>query len=117
MALEGKIVTHAQALHVVTSWMISNEPIERRTYWKIEALRADAYGFSRPEDGDLVRYSGDGYWSVLNRSGGGVYTGPGNTEAAFIEEVPVPAPPARGKDLRWKDGRWEKCLKKGWVPA
>ncbi len=31
---------------------------------------------------------------------------------------PIPSPKVRnGIATRWIDGRWEKCLKRGWVPA
>jgi len=30
---------------------------------------------------------------------------------------PIPAPKTRGKPTRWHEGRWEKLLSRGWVPA
>ncbi len=33
------------------------------------------------------------------------------------ETEPIPRPPARGKELRYRDGRWQRLLKKGWVPC
>jgi hypothetical protein len=42
----------------------------------------------------------------------------GSTKSAFEETEPIPAPKARGKELRWHRGHWEKYLKReGWVAA
>ena len=43
----------------------------------------------------------------------------GRTQAIKIEEETIPPPKVRkGVELRWKDGRWQKYLKReGWVNA
>jgi hypothetical protein len=42
----------------------------------------------------------------------------GVTKAVLIKRTPIHAPKVRkGIELRWNCGRWEKLLRKGWVPA
>lgn len=41
----------------------------------------------------------------------------GSTKATFQEHLDVPRPPARGKELRWYRGQWQRLLKNGWVSA
>lgn len=42
----------------------------------------------------------------------------GYTTPAFTEEIPLPCPKVRtGIETRYRDGRWQKLLRDGWVPA
>lgn len=42
----------------------------------------------------------------------------GNTKAVRVEREPLPCPKVRkGIETRYRDGRWQKLLKKGWVTA
>lgn len=53
---------------------------------------------------------------IVYRLRGKVRTGGGSVEAAHVETIPVPPPKVRaGIETRWKDGRWERLLKRGWV--
>ena len=117
MSMIGKIVNRNGKLYVLVSDALWSEPTIIYRFWLIERSIANAYGFERPEEGDEVRYAGDGHWHVLNRLAGGVWTGDGSTPAAVVEKVSAPVPPARGKDLRWHEGRWQRLYKNGWRDA
>lgn len=44
-------------------------------------------------------------------------TGGGSARAELVERDAVPPPVVGRRELRWRDGRWEKLLAKGWVAA
>lgn len=39
----------------------------------------------------------------------------GQTMPIKHEIIPIPCPPARGKETRWHNGKWQKLLRKGWI--
>ena len=117
MPMQGKLVERDGALHVLYQTTFDNEPTRRSLYWKVVQTSGNPYGSERPAVGDDVRSSGGGSWVVTNRLAGGVSTGLGSTEAAFVEDAPVPPPAARGKQLRWYQGRWQRLLARGWTDA
>ena len=117
MAMQGKLVDRNGALHVLYQTTFDGEPTRRSLYWKVIQTTGNPYGRERPTAGDSVRYSGSGSWAVTNRVAGGVSTGDGTADAAFVEDAPVPPPPARGKELRWYQGRWQRLSAKGWIDA
>jgi hypothetical protein len=116
MAMQGKLVDRDGALHVLYQTTFDGEPVRRSLYWKVIQTTGNPYGHERPAAGDSVRYNGSGHWVVTSRSAGSVKTGDGTADAAFVEDTPVP-PPARGKELRWYQGRWQRLSAKGWIDA
>jgi len=118
MPMQGKLVDRNGALYVLYQTTFENEPVRRSLYWKVIQSTGNPYGHERPAAGDSVRYSGSGGgWSVTNRMAGGVSAGDGTSDAAFVEAAPVPPPPARGKNLRWYQGHWQRLTAKGWIDA
>lgn len=114
----GKILNRNGRLFVLYESPHENEPFVTYLWYAIESTTANPYSGYRPEEGDLVRYTSHGRWVVESRIGAGsVDTGAGDRPAAHKETVSVPCPPTRGKEARWNRGRWEKLLKKGWVPV
>lgn len=41
----------------------------------------------------------------------------GDTLPEFTEKEPIAPPPARGKELRYHQGQWERLTARGWAPA
>jgi hypothetical protein len=117
MAMQGKLVDRNGALHVLYQTTYDAEPVRRSLYWKVLQTTGNPYGRERPAVGDGVRYNGSGSWTVTSRTAGSVSTGNGTADAAFIEDAPVPPPSARGKELRWYQGRWQRLSPKGWIDA
>ena len=37
--------------------------------------------------------------------------------AEKVDRVAIPPPTVGKREIRWRDGRWEKLMAKGWVPA
>jgi hypothetical protein len=62
------------------------------------------------QDGRVSVYCGNG-----NYLDGGLVDG-GQTKSIKTETIDVPRPKCR-VETRWRDGRWEKLLRKGWVAA
>jgi len=118
--MQGTLVEREGKLYVRYSCTEYAEPFENVHYWLVTATKGNPYSADRPGAGDDATYRGTGSWHTSNAarsSTGSVSTGAGDTQAAFRERNEVPAPPARGKELRWNNGCWERLLKKGWVPA
>lgn len=117
--MEGKLVSRDDALWVLYETTEDAEPKLHHLWWKVESIAGT--GYERPEDGDDVKYRGDGYWTVTrpdnHRHCGTVHTGSGSTKAHRRVVTSVSCPQTRGKETRWNQGRWEKLLKRGWVPA
>jgi hypothetical protein len=123
MAMEGTLKNRNGKLYVLHTSDEYSEPFRQYIWYRVLETRGTGYG-ERPEAGDLATYSGisgGGEWRTRNpsthRSTGSVSTGSGATQAETVERVSVTPPAAGGKELRWHDGRWEKLLAKGWVPA
>ena len=114
----GTIRSRDGKLYVVHVTTESDKPVRVILWWEIVSVFRDPYSNRAPVDGDAVEYRGNGAWAAISPgSGGSAKTGDGTTDAVFVEKVDVPPPAARGKELRWHYGRWEKLLAKGWVPA
>lgn len=121
MSLQGEIRERGGKLYVVYASEDYSRPSRTTLWWRVVQTTASAYGFERPAAGDVATSGGGGQWSTRNpvthRGTGGVSTGNGSAESEFREETPVLPPPARGKELRWMYGKWEKLTAKGWVQA
>jgi hypothetical protein len=88
-----KLVTHY--------WFVGNAVIGESEY-----DGADAYC----DNGNVAFRMGDRLWSREQYMA--------SKSADFTEVTPIPCPKVRkGIDTRYRDGRWEKCLKTGWAPA
>lgn len=127
MAMEGTLKSRNGKLYVLYTSDEYSEPFRQYLWWRVLETRGTGYG-ERPEAGDIATSTGGGEWRTRNpsthRSTGLVSTGTGSTQAetmrtstCSVERVSIPPPTISGKELRWRDGRWEKLLAKGWVPA
>lgn len=118
--MEGALKSRDGKLYVLYTYDESDEPFRQHLWWRVLETRGTGYG-ERPEAGDLVTSTGGGTWRArqpsTHRSTGTVWTGTGSTQAEIVERVSVPPPTARGKTLRWHEGRWERYLARGWVSA
>lgn len=120
MTMEGKLKSRSGKLYVVYSTTEYGKPERVTMWWLVVQATGNRYNANRPSDGDTATSSGyGGGWNThgSNGSSGGVATGDGRTQAEFIERSPVLPPAARGKELRWNSGRWEKLMARGWEPA
>ena len=116
MSMRGELIMRDRKLYVLYSSVDDNEPIRRLLYWRVHDIhRGRGFVGEFLGGGDVVTYAGGGTWSAGSK--GSVSTGDGNALAAHIDQVPIPPPPARGKELRWRQGRWERRLASGWVAA
>lgn len=121
MAMEGTLKSRDGKLYVLYAYAEYSEPFRQYIWYRVLETRGTGYG-ERPEAGDVATSTGGGgEWRTRNpsthRSTGSVSTGTGSTQAETVERVSIPPPAVGGKELRWQDGRWEKRLAKGWVPA
>jgi len=118
--MEGTLKTRDGKLYVLYVYDESDAPFRQCSWWRVTETHGTGYG-DRPEAGNLATSTGGGQWRTRNpsthRSTGSVSTGTGSTRAEIVERVDVPPPTTGGKQLRWRDGRWEKLLAMGWVPA
>jgi len=116
MAMRGELVMRDRKLYVLYSTADDNAPIRRLFYWRVHEIhRGRGFVGEFLGGGDAVTYAGDGTWSAGSK--GSVSTGSGNADAEHLDQVPIPPPPARGKELRWHQGRWERRLASGWAAA
>lgn len=118
--IEGKLEERDGKLYVLYTYDESSEPFRQYMWWRVLETRGTGYG-ERPEAGDIAASSGGGGWrtrnSTTHRSTGTVSTGTGSTPAEAVERVSILPPAAGGKQLRWRDGRWERLLARGWTSA
>lgn len=115
--MQGRIQSKNGKAYVVTTYDEQDEPFRQYQWWIIEQSRRNPYNLESPRDGDDARYAGENRW-VVSRPGvsnaGEVWT---RRDRESSERVAVPPPPARGRQLRWYYGRWERLTARGWVPA
>lgn len=120
MAMEGTLKSRNGRLYVLYTSDEYNAPFRQYLWWRVLETHGTGYG-ERPEAGDIATSTGGGGWRTRNpsthRSTGSVSTGTGSTQAETVERVSLNPPSAGGKELRWHEGRWEKLMAKGWVPA
>jgi len=123
MAMQGTLKSRNGKLYVLYTYDEFSEPFRQYIWYRVLQSRGNGYG-DRPEDGDIATSSSvgsGGEWQTHNpsthRSTGSVSTGTGSTKAESVERVSLNPPSTGGKQLRWHDGRWEKLMARGWVPA
>lgn len=118
--MEGVLKHRDGRLYVLYTYDEYGEPFRQFIWWRVLETRGTGYG-ERPEVGDLATSTGSGGWRTRNsstqRSTGTVSTGTGSTQAEMVERVSIHPPAARGRQLRWHEGRWERLLARGWTPA
>lgn len=118
--IEGTLKSRDGRLYVLYTSDEYSEPYRQYRWWRVLEMRGTGYG-ERPEAGDVATSEGGGSWKTRNpsthRSTGSVSTGTGSTKAEIDERVSIHPPAVGKKELRWRDGRWEKLMAKGWVPA
>lgn len=118
MGMQGRLITRNGKLFVMHEYTLQDTPEARRLYWAVRHTKRNPYNMNFPEAGDTVASTGEGWWTVTNRSAGEAWAGSGNDPAEYDEIVPVPPPKVRkGVELRWYYGEWQKLLKTGWVSA
>jgi hypothetical protein len=116
LVLKGTIDIIGNNVYVKYSTTFDSEPTRQTLWWKIDTVRAHPWSAARgwPEKGDdVTSESGTEGW----RAAGYTVHFPGDRQAEKVEREPVACPKTRGKETRWCNGRWEKLLAKGWVPA
>ena len=114
MSMMAKLEIRGDDMFVRYEYPFSDEPKKRTLWWKIVRItRAAGAVAAFPTDGDVLRNEGLSGWN------GPSYTAwtAVNAEAVRVEVTDIPCPPARGRQTRWHDGRWEKLMARGWVPA
>ena len=118
--MEGTLKNRDGKLYVLYTYDEFTEPFRQFIWWRVLETRGSGYG-ERPEVGNIATSADGGQWRTRNsttqRSTGTVSTGSGSTQAEMVERVSIPPSAAGGKELRWRDGRWERLLAKGWTPA
>jgi len=115
MTMTGKLKSRDGKLYVLYTYNEFAEPFRQRFWWRVREVHRSPYHVVDPTPEDEVIYQREGRWKAGNRYT--VVTGQGNQEAELVERERVLPPPSRGKELRWNDGRWERLLRTGWVPA
>ncbi len=107
--------TEAIFVRYETNW--SHEPVHHTMWWRVDRVTSSPYTHGWPKTGDVVTSNGSNHWSGPGYS---VWF-PGDRECERSETRPIPCPKVRaGIETRWnryQGGRWEKLLKRGWVPA
>jgi len=110
--------TSKEAIFVRYETVWSSEPVRQVMWWRVQRVDRSAYavGLVHPKPGDVVVSHGSNHWSGPN------YTVwfPGDQQAERETREPIPCPKVRaGVETRWNryESRWEKLLKRGWVPA
>lgn len=122
MALNGKIISlGADRYGFEFIDRMGIEPTEIRQVWEIASYRTSGAYFAMGDvltragsitDGQVSCYLGNGSWFNGSLAQGG------STPSIIQETRPVPAPKVKaGTPTRWRDGRWEKQLTRGWVAA
>jgi hypothetical protein len=107
-----RIVLRNGVPYVRTETTCSREPLRIIDYWPLPGATG------RVEEGDMASYHGDGYYSVATRGEARWFRLPAGGATTTAERVEEPiAPPKTKFPVRWQNGRWEKQLKRGWVPA
>ena len=130
--VKGTVVRRDGRLYVQHTDNLWSQPVQVIQYWPIEERLSRAA--SRLEGFTVVDHMGRGefqleYGAALERLGDtmeyhqlkeckAVLPHGGRTQSEFREEIPIPCPRVRkGIETRYECGRWEKLLRKGWVPA
>lgn len=101
------------------------EPVLLVRYWPTRFGRYDLQNIDGRPDEDAAKIKVEkfnhGFGYSLKFPGCGVWTEQRYTNECRpvrCEELPFPCPKVRvGIPTRYRDGRWEKCLKTGWQPA
>lgn len=114
---EGRLCVRADIV-------MSNEPTVTSLFWPIgNQCAADWQEYiGHQMDGHDGNYwlSLDDVVRPFSRQRQAVFrleNGP-QTKAIHVESRPVPRPKVRrGTEIRWRYGKWEKCLRNGWVSA
>ncbi len=116
MSIQGTIHLEGETVFVRYETTFENEPTRQILFWRVDrVVRSPYHVGSHPMAGDVVR-AGVGSDNTWSGPGYTVHFA-GTAEAERIEREPVPCPSTRGKPSRWYQGRWEKLMAKGWVPA
>ena len=117
--MEGKLKHRNGKTYVRYAYNSHDEPFQIITWWRVLETHGTGYG-ERPELEDIATWNGEGVWKTRNpstqRTTGSVSTGTGSTKGER-ERVAIPPPAVGKREIRWRDGRWEKLMAKGWVPA
>lgn len=97
--------------HTDTRW---TEPVTVTQFWRVAGLfdpstiPPEGYEVLRSDLGDYKVRMGPYDWRDL--------VVPRDERASFMEEVEIPRPKTRLR-CEYREGRWVKLMKRGWVPA
>lgn len=119
MSLIGRLIQYdRETLAVEYESTFTGEPKMIRQIWPIGSYRLTGMSYctlqdaiGKPatiRDGAVSVYLGNG-----NHLNGNLVNG-GSTQSIKTETLDVPRPKCR-VETRWKNGRWEKLLRTGWV--
>jgi len=116
----GKLVERDGALHVHYSYAQDDVRELVNIFWRVEQIKGNAYNGNRPSAGDTCNSVPNDWWSCYREGRGptGEVYFPGNMRGV-LEVTPIAPPKVRkGIEIRYANGRWEKCSKaKGWIHA
>lgn len=118
--MRGTLELKDNRLCVRYEWPMSNEPTLVTIHWSVQRLVSTGYG-QAPKEGDSLQSINSGIWAASDatnlRATGQVVIDP-KVQAVHYEKTIIKCPKVRkGTETRYRDGAWEKLMKRGWVRA
>lgn len=120
MALTGRLIQFdRETLAVEYECTLGSQPKAVRQTWPLGSFQLRGFAMSLSDaigrdavidQGRVSVYCGNGNSLIGNLVNGG------STESIRTVTLDIPCPKCR-TETRWHDGRWEKLLRKGWVPV
>lgn len=129
--IRGTVIRDGNKLFVRYVTTLDSEPIEVSRDWPIDLqlswaahrlvglpVVSEGGGGFRLDWGAALEKLGDTIEYHQAQEAFAVLPQRGHTQAVNCKERPLPCPKVRkGIGVRYQCGRWEKLLRKGWVPA
>ena len=115
-----KIVKHNKQWCIQDSFPLYDKPEKVILHWPIGSVYPPI-GIDSYEGHEVTKNSSYGYSiraAAYQYSDIYLIIDQGRTKSIHTIVEPIPCPKVRkGIETRWYNGRWEKLLKSGWVPA
>lgn len=111
------MVLHKGHLCIRDDTTDTNEPFLVSMYWPIGPCNQGLVdGFQYPVDKEMVEIGTFTYMAKDRRTDERKFElmNWGQTKAIDYIKTPIPAPKTK-KELRWRNGEWQKLLKSGWI--